>query len=550
MQSCRSLLAAIFVLLLAHTASAAVYQWSAPVGGGRAFLWIPPDCQRVRAVLVAQHNMIEGGMLDNEGFRWSLAKLGIAEVWIAPPIDGVFRFDQGAGDRFDAIMKSLADASGYEELAVAPIIPMGHSACASYPWNFAAWNPGRTLAVLSVHGDAPQTNRTGSGHPNPEWGERSIDGVPGLMVMGEYEWYEDRMSPALDFHARHPNVPFAFLAEPGHGHFDYSAHLLDFLATFIRKAAEARLPLEEPALPSQPPILRPVDPQKGWLVERWHPGKGRSVPPAPYASYTGDRTQAFWAFDEETAWAIQNYNADQVGKKPQLLGFAQDGKPVPMADLPGREVREANLKFTTDADGVTFHVAGRFLDTVEPGATLLTFWSCLPSGAAIGHAGGNSPIEVSRITGPVEKVAADTFALKLDRTFSTLDSRNPDIWLLASQPGDKEYKSAYNEAVIHVPRISGGKPQTITFPSIPDQPAGTATVPLAAKSDDPGATVHYYVRDGPAEIDGDGQLRLLPLPPRTRYPVQVTVVAWQWGHAAEPKLDTAELAERSFYIQK
>ena len=34
---------------------------------------------------------------------------------------------------------------------------------ATFPWNFAAWNPERTLAIISYHGDAPRTNLTGYG---------------------------------------------------------------------------------------------------------------------------------------------------------------------------------------------------------------------------------------------------------------------------------------------------------------------------------------------------------------------------------------------------
>jgi hypothetical protein len=86
---------------------------------------------------------------------------------------------------------------------------------ASYPWNFAAWNPARTLAILSVHGDAPQTTLVGNGRPNVDWGARSLDGIPGLMVMGEYEWWEDRLTPATKFRAAHPSAPVALLADAG-----------------------------------------------------------------------------------------------------------------------------------------------------------------------------------------------------------------------------------------------------------------------------------------------------------------------------------------------
>ncbi len=54
----------------------------------------------------------------------------------------------------------------------------------------------------------------------------------------------------------------------------------------------------------------------------------RTVPPAPVADYKGDPEEAFWAFDEETARAIQNYMADQPGKKPQLVGITDLESPV------------------------------------------------------------------------------------------------------------------------------------------------------------------------------------------------------------------------------
>jgi hypothetical protein len=59
--------------------------------------------------------------------------------------------------------------------------------------------------------------------------------------------------------------------------------------------------------------------------------------------------------------------------------------------------------------------------------------------------------------------------------------------------------------------------------------------------------VYYYVREGPAEVDGD-VLKFTSLPPRTKFPVQVTVVAWQYGRAVEPKLQSAAPVERTFFI--
>src|SRR5258707_14546215 len=104
--------------------------------------------------------MLEEDILDHPDFRKTMANLGVAEIWISPAMDGPFDPDK-SGERFNHMMKSLADVSGYRELEFAPIAPIGHSACASYPWNFAAWSPQRTLCALSIHGDAPETPLAG-----------------------------------------------------------------------------------------------------------------------------------------------------------------------------------------------------------------------------------------------------------------------------------------------------------------------------------------------------------------------------------------------------
>lgn len=82
-----SLAAALLCGALFAAHADAVWQWSVPLGTGRAFLWIPPACRQVRAVVVGQNNMIEQGILEHDYFRKEMAKLGIAEIFIAPPFD-------------------------------------------------------------------------------------------------------------------------------------------------------------------------------------------------------------------------------------------------------------------------------------------------------------------------------------------------------------------------------------------------------------------------------------------------------------------------------
>lgn len=542
--------AAIFAAGLGWSshALAADWQWSVPQAGGRAFLWVPPDCVRVRAVVVGQNNLLEEGILEHATMRRTLAGLGIAEVFVAPPFDNVFQFDRGAGERYDAMMHALADESGYAELAFAPAIPIGHSACASYPWNFAAWNPAKTLAILSVKGDAPQTDLTGSGRPNPDWGSRSIDGVPGLMVMSEAEWWDARLAPLLAFRAAHRAAPLALLADVGRSHFDASDALVECLALFVRKAAAARLPAEAPF--DAPVALRPVDPASGWLVDRWRDDKPPQAPAAPAANDRGDRTEALWCFDEEMARATEAYYARMRGKKTQQVDFVQDGRFVPVSTSHAG----VELAFQPLDDGVSFRLGADFIAPLSPKPPLAAKDQPPPStvvtpvaAAAGAHAAG--PVRISRITGPVVQVGDDTWRIALDRIASTADRRSADIWLLAESPGDKTFKGATQQATLHVPVNRTGADQRIAFDAIPDQRAGATSLVLRARSSaGPGARVDFYVREGPAEISGD-TLRFAAIPPRAKYPIEVTVVAWQFGRATEPKLKAAAPVERTFFIR-
>ena len=73
---------------------AADYQWSVSVEGTsltgldpgypRAFLWIPPTCKQVRAIVLSENNMEEESILEDVNFRKTLSDLGFAEIWITP----------------------------------------------------------------------------------------------------------------------------------------------------------------------------------------------------------------------------------------------------------------------------------------------------------------------------------------------------------------------------------------------------------------------------------------------------------------------------------
>jgi hypothetical protein len=537
------------VVIRLQTAAAADWQWSILVKGSRenpgqarAFLWIPSNCQKARGVVVTQHNMEEISILENPKFRRTLTELGFAEIWVAPPFDHLFRFDAGAGGMFNGMMHDLADVSGYAELKSAPIVSLGHSAAASWPYYFAAWNPERTLAALSVSGQWPYFRDGGTFAPDI-WGERNIDFIPCLESMGEYESANTWSSEGLKERQQHPLMPLSMLANPAQGHFASTDKKVEYLGLYLKKAVKYRMPKDRTG--DAPPKLKPIDPRRtGWLVDQWRLNQEPTAPAAPVGEYKGDPAQAFWFFDEEIAKATERYQAEYRGLKPQLVGYVQDGKIVSQEN----SHLQVTLKFLPQEDGVTFKLSGAFYDAVPAGGPRLPQWTGLPVGAPIGHATRGGPISIERICGPFEKLGPDSFAIRFQKE-TTTNAQRYELVFAARHPGDKEYKPAVQQAHMFIPaRNNEGAAQHITFPEISEQKAGVKSVKLEATSD-ARVPVYYSVRQGPAVVDGD-TLKFTATPPRAKFPVNVAVIAWQYGRSIEPKLKTAEPVERTFNIVK
>ncbi len=124
----------------------------------------------------------------------------------------------------------LAEGSGYRELVTAPVVPLGHSAAASWPYYFAAWKPERTLAAISVSGQWPYF-RDATFAPDI-WGNRNIDFVPCLETMGEYEAADTWSNEGLKEREAHPRLPLSMLACPAEGHFASTTEKAAYIAFF------------------------------------------------------------------------------------------------------------------------------------------------------------------------------------------------------------------------------------------------------------------------------------------------------------------------------
>lgn len=505
-------------------AAQSVWQWSVPVKNvdgtsiphTEAFLWIPENCKKVNAFILVQHNMTEEGMLENRTFREKLSKLGIAEIWLTNQISINYDDPILANKILQQILLDLGDKSGYNELATVPIIPMGHSAMATFPWNFALANPERTLAIISLKGDAPTTNLTGSGRPNIDWGDRNIVGIPGVMIMGEYEFWEDRRTPGFNYLKKNPDTtPLTFYADAGRGHFDATASLIAFLSDYIEQAYKRRVD------PSSL-ILKPIDVKNGLLMDVWRKDSLPQYPAAIYEQYKGNRFKALWVFNKQMVRKIENNYRRSRFKKVRELGFQLQGKPVE------KQQTHANyhLDFIPESDGLTFHVK------------------------AIDVSGDREEVTLDRICGPFMKLNDTTFRIQFDKIGMNNPKRSNDLWFLAHVDTDNIYKYAVQQANMRIPmKNEEGNVQEIDFTTITDVTLGAKTVSLHATSSMQ-LPVAFYVKSGPAYIE-NGKLHFTKAPPRAKFPIAVEVVAWQYGIATESlKVKTAEPVFRTFYIQR
>ena len=545
----------------------ALWQWSVPITGyvsaetqdnPRAFLYIPPGCKRVRGVIIGQHNMLEEPIMENKAVRQGLADAGMAAIWVTPAFDGNFNFTANPNTPviFQQMMDDLAAESGYSELSKAPVVWIGHSAMAEAPYFFAAWDTQnsvatgalkRCAAAISVKGWYPGKHDS----TTPTYANSDLAGVPIMYIEGEYADANGRAGGALSFRNATAGSIVSYFADVGGGHFDWNDNLCEYIGMYLRKLGEYRLP--ETLAGDGTGTLKTINTaSQGWQADRWRKGTNPTATPAAVGSYAGNASEAFWYFDQEHAEQTHNRQLP-VRTQYQLLGYTQNGVLVPQQET-HIQVQPA---FVADpaGDGLTFKLGTTFLTDVPAVSSRLASWSGLPVGSPIGHS-TNGPILISRICGPVEQLSPDTFRVSFDRVGTENiygQNRSRDICFQAVHPGDTNYVRAVQQGMIRVPLPrTSGTTQTISVPPIAEQSINATSIPLTATTTGtntyPAAKVDFYVREGPAKVVDGNKLELTTIPPRTKFPVKVTVVGTQFGRNIAPLLQTATPVTNTFNI--
>ena len=498
-----------------------------------AYLWIPPACHRVRGVLVLGQNVPEQWLVGHPAIRAACTDCDLA-IMIASP---TFKMadvggysagpnregrDREHGEFVQQILSSLAAKSGYSELISAPWLPIGESQHLVVPTALTSGFPDRCIAGIQL--------KDGLWH-----GLRSAQ-VPFLVASGTAaEWdlpkqniftvWKTKATSDFNKHGTmrkdHPDWPGSLLIEGGSAHFSCTEAMAQFIALYIRSAAKARLSTDGSD------NLRPINLDGGYVAGLPIPG-ATPLPPIRYKDCTPEQKGLPWYFDEACAKAAYDMANINWNAQSQLPVFADaSGQAIPF----NPKGITGPLPITMDDDGITFTLSAMFLDQLPE--------YFVEGGSAIGHAAGQPAIEW--LCGPFIPLGNNRFQVALDRY-----ARRPNGYVRVWHPGNETYRLSMNPGRIDLVANKAGKPQTITFDAIADVKASAKEILLHATSDS-GLPVRFFVLAGPAEIHGD-RLVFTPVPARSKMPLTVTVAAWQWGRAAEPAVQTAEIVERSFNI--
>jgi|GEM_PF-268620 len=480
-----------------------------------AYLWIPERCERLRGLLILGENVTEHGLVGHPAIRAACEASDLGIVWCSPRFMSVKTLDDSAKHVafLQQLLEGLARTSGYDEVAEVPWLPMGESMHLRMVYHLLNVAPQRCIAGICIKNAVSLTlcqNRE----------------TPLLVAVGTaQEWFQNEKDirttwQALGFYdtllrerQKHPSWPMTLLVEGGSGHFDCTEVMARYFADYIRAIAKARLP-DGPGKP-----LRAISIAEG--VEEGLPlpnaesaeSKTRMKPWYPDAALARDARKL----------AAINWNA--ASQLPAFLDAA--GKPVPML----YQGITKPVPMITGEDGITFDIRGGLLPEIPAGF--------VGAGEPLSMAPGTPAVE--RICGSVAPSGEGRFRIALDRTWP-----HGPVCVALRHRGTPEIREVVQPGYLQLVPNREGAPQKIHFEPIADQHADIGTIPLVAKADS-GMKVRFFVVAGPATAEGDA-LKLTPVPPRTRFPVEITVTAWQWGRGIEPRVQTAEPVTQTFRL--
>jgi len=493
------------------------YQFMAEGNGDiAAYLWIPENCRKVRGLLIFGQNVPEGLIAAHSAIRKACADNDLAIVFTSLSF-WYYGDKEGSAIRgLQNMLNQLADKSGYPEIATVPWLPIGESMSRIMVKGVVDQKPERCIAAIYACDIDCGTNRTvpilGASGTSLEWEQIKRD----IRTCWKSPW---RLWDIDSQRNQTPSWPYSYMAEAGGGHFNCSEKMIQYFALYIDRAAKVRLSNDGS------PELKPVDIENGFVAEL--PIKG----PEPIEAVRDAKSIGrSWYFDRqcaEQAQAIASVNWNAETQVP--LVHADDHcvvKPWSRNSVTEVEVR-------TDSE---FSLKPYLLDKIPE--------SFVAAGAPL--AKSKNPPFIQLLRAPIAALGENRFCVDLDRNYKG----NPDsveAIAMVVAPSDDQVRYSVQPLIVKLFTNKAGAPQTIDFKTIDNVSSTTTSVPLEAKASS-GLPVKFYVEVGPAIVQNN-QLKFTKLPPNTKFPVDVTVIAWQWG-TCEPPLFQGTLVRQTFSITK
>ena len=520
----------------------------------RAYLWVPEECKKLQGILVLGGNVPEMMLAAHPEIRKVCRENNLGIVWCpasffntkrygpekkVPGKEGVVFLQQ--------LLNGLAETSGYPEVATVPWIPIGESGHLLMSDALVEEGNGRAIAGIWLKNNhLPPHDRTtpalvvfGSAQ---EWGQDKPDTNNHTTFLNRWASNATGYEMVVNERKAHPDWPLTYAIDGQSGHFDCSEKVATITARFIDNVVKARLPDDGST------NLRSVDLSKGWLADMPAPGH-QATTPVPWNDATNRAMP--WFFDKASAEEAQALGKVDWNSKTQLPAFADTNGTVMPFIFNGISSISINCQpktytnavtgavtnapvIITDADGITFHLRGVLLDTVPEN------FVGAGAGAKLEKTPGDPVVEWT--SGCIEPLGKGSFRVAIDRCWPSQAT-----YLAVRQPGRESVRGIVQPGGVDLRGMNNeGKPQKISFDPIPDVKAGTESIQLKATSDS-GLLVRFFVDAGPAIIQGD-KLVFTKIPANAKFPLTVTVGAWQFGRWAEPKIKKADIVKQSFHI--
>jgi pimeloyl-ACP methyl ester carboxylesterase len=436
------------------------------------YLWIPETCTQVNGVILASRGR-EGQLATDSTIRAACAESGIAIIGCrGDAFDG--NWQPADSTLLNQALTQLADLSRFPEIRYAPIATYGTSVGGLFAFGFAKHHPQRVFAVIQ---DNAISLDTASLADNQKFLQ-----IPMLSTRGSDEQVDDRwwLTRSVILKMRSLGSPANMILQAGCGHFSFTQFEARYVAKWLQKALKARLPEDAPPAKTGYTSLRNVTESIGFLSDSAFNTANMTF--ASYDDYVGDKSTAFWHFDQEIVELWQQMHQGGFQKAIQQLSVH------PQFSSCGNPFQTCNVQ----PQLVMGQVPNVYIDAI----------SSVGLGVSYGHYG--APLNIS-----ANKDSLLLSAAKYDAAMAFIQKNQPGAnpnqittFTYALQEGNADFRCAERAYRVILRANVNGIAQSINFTTLSDVD-DTVKYLIPAVSTTSGLRPEIMIENGPAVIRND-----------------------------------------------